>query len=303
MPRAHRYFLPNHVWHITHRCHKKEFLLKFARDRGNWIKWLFEARKRFGLEILNYVVTSNHIHLLVYGDEQRDVIPQSMQLVAGRTGQAYNTRKKRKGAFWEDRYHAAAVGTDSHLVRCLIYIDCNMVRAGVVDHPAQCAHGGYREILNPGRRYRIIARNRLGSLLGLKQNEDLSSTYAGWIKTALSERCSRQPCWSNSIAVGNHEFVGQLRERLTGRLAKRNIYKALPTEHSTINQTINQSKVPQKDATPLPGHDVQDLPRLTSSCMLKERHSSYSACLEGKMAVLSGENGLFWDLYINISNS
>lgn len=28
MPRANRCFLPNHVWHITHRCHKKEFLLK-----------------------------------------------------------------------------------------------------------------------------------------------------------------------------------------------------------------------------------------------------------------------------------
>jgi len=27
MPRANRYFLPDHVWHITHRCHKKEFLL------------------------------------------------------------------------------------------------------------------------------------------------------------------------------------------------------------------------------------------------------------------------------------
>jgi putative transposase len=32
MPRAHRYFLPNHVWHITHRCHQRDFLLKFARD-------------------------------------------------------------------------------------------------------------------------------------------------------------------------------------------------------------------------------------------------------------------------------
>jgi hypothetical protein len=52
MPRANRYFLPQHVWHITHRCHKKEFLLKFAMDRESWIKWLFEARKRFGLEIL-----------------------------------------------------------------------------------------------------------------------------------------------------------------------------------------------------------------------------------------------------------
>ena len=33
MSRANRYFLRDHVWHITHRCHKKEFLLKFAKDR------------------------------------------------------------------------------------------------------------------------------------------------------------------------------------------------------------------------------------------------------------------------------
>lgn len=33
MPKANRFFVPEHVWHITHRCHKKEFLLKFARDR------------------------------------------------------------------------------------------------------------------------------------------------------------------------------------------------------------------------------------------------------------------------------
>mgnify|MGYP000650440837 CR=1 FL=1 len=36
MSRANRYFLRDHVWHITHRCHKKEFLLKFAKDRGFW---------------------------------------------------------------------------------------------------------------------------------------------------------------------------------------------------------------------------------------------------------------------------
>ena len=33
MPRANRHYIPGYVWHITHRCHKKEFLLKFARDR------------------------------------------------------------------------------------------------------------------------------------------------------------------------------------------------------------------------------------------------------------------------------
>ncbi len=55
MARAKRHFLPGYAWHITHRCHKKEFLLKFARDRRSWMGWLFEAKKRYGLRILNYV--------------------------------------------------------------------------------------------------------------------------------------------------------------------------------------------------------------------------------------------------------
>jgi len=143
MPRANRHYIPGVVWHITHRCHKKEFLLKFARDRRRWLRWLFEARKRFGLSILNYMVTSNHIHLLVRDNGKRDVIPKSIQLIAGRTGQEYNQRKKRKGAFWEDRYHATAVETDDHLIQCLVYMDMNMVRAGVVNHPSEWAFSGY----------------------------------------------------------------------------------------------------------------------------------------------------------------
>jgi putative transposase len=105
MPRAHRYYLPGQVWHITHRCHKKEFLLKFEHDRRRWRYWLYEAKKRYGLCVLNYIVTSNHIHLLVR-DRGKGEIIDSLQLVAGRTAQEYNRRKGRKGAFWDDRYHA-----------------------------------------------------------------------------------------------------------------------------------------------------------------------------------------------------
>ncbi len=65
MPRAKRFYIPGCVWHITHRCHKKEFLLKFARDRNCWLDLLFRAKQKYGLEVLNYIVTSNHIHLLV----------------------------------------------------------------------------------------------------------------------------------------------------------------------------------------------------------------------------------------------
>jgi len=89
MPRANRYFVPGHIWHITHRCQQKQFLLKFARARRRYLYWVFEAKKRFGLCVLDYIVTSNHIHLLVKDTE--DVIAQSMQLIAGRSARSGKT--------------------------------------------------------------------------------------------------------------------------------------------------------------------------------------------------------------------
>ena len=82
-------------------------------------------------------------------------------MIAGRTGQEYNRRKGRKGAFWEDRYHATAVERGDYLVRCLVYIDLNMVRAGVVQHPSEWDCCGYAEIQEPPLRYAIIDRERL----------------------------------------------------------------------------------------------------------------------------------------------
>ena len=109
MARAKRHYMPGQIWHLTHRCHKREFLLKLVKDRRRWVQWLYQAKKRYGLIILNYTVTSNHIHLLVLNGKDRDVIPRSIKLIAGRTAKEYNMGKKLKGAFWEDRYHATAV--------------------------------------------------------------------------------------------------------------------------------------------------------------------------------------------------
>jgi len=113
------------------------------------------------------MVTSNHIHLLVIGDKDQMVIPKSIQLIAGRTGQEYNQRKGREGAFGEDRYHATAVDTGIHLIQCLVYIDLNMVRAGVVTHPREWPFSGYHEIQKPRMRYGLI------DLVEAKGREDL----------------------------------------------------------------------------------------------------------------------------------
>ena len=112
MARAHRHFVRGQIYHITHRCHKREFLLKYAKDRHRWLQWLFEAKKRYGLVILNYTVTSNHIHLLAYDSSEPDVIPRSIQLVS-RQGPGKSTISAKDGPRlwrgWEDRYHATII--------------------------------------------------------------------------------------------------------------------------------------------------------------------------------------------------
>ena len=217
MARANRHYIPHCVWHITHRCHKKEFLLKFARDKKRWLAWLSEAKKRFGLRILNYVVTSNHIHLLVF-DSGAHVIPNSLQLIAGRTAQEFNHRKKRQGAFWEDRYHATAIETDEHLVRCLVYMDLNMVRAGVVKHPADWPYGGYREIQHPPDRYAKIDVDALVQLCGVPNAGALRISHRQWVEEGLKTRSEkREACWTESVAVGKEQFLRNIQEQLGER--------------------------------------------------------------------------------------
>jgi len=223
MPRANRYFIPGHIWHITHRCHQKEFLLKFSKDRQRWRYWLFEARKRYGLCVLNYVVTSNHIHLLVH-DRGRGEIAQSMQLIAGRTAQEYNQRKGRKGAYWEDRYHATAVDTDEYLARCMVYIDLNMVRAGVVKHPDEWDTCGFREIQSPPARYAIIDQQVLIELLGVTEFSDVQKFIRSWVDEALmSNTLQRDDAWTQSIAIGSSDFVRGVKETLGVKALYRDI--------------------------------------------------------------------------------
>ncbi len=156
--------------------------MKFGRDRRRWMARLFEAKKRFGTSILNYALTSNHVHLILMDTTGEDVIPQTFQLVAGRTAQEYNQGKRRKGAFWEDRYHATAVEADNHLARCMVYVDMNMVRAGVVAHPSEWPFCGYDEIQEPRMRYSVIDYESLLELFDCTSMQEFKEIHRSWVE-------------------------------------------------------------------------------------------------------------------------
>ena len=158
-------------------------------------------------------------------DSDRNIIPQSIGLIAGRTGQEYNRRNRRKGAFWEDRYHSTAIETGEHLLRCMVYIDLNMVRAGVVSHPSQWPCGGYNEIQTPRRKNVIIAYDRLRQLAGFKDYESFSLAHHQWVDEMSGNNDSRRDGrWSESIAFGSIEFAESIKSDMGSMARGRTIW-------------------------------------------------------------------------------
>ena len=177
--------------------------------------------------MLNYMVTSNHVHLLAFDNGGRNVIPDSIKLTAGRTGQEYNNRKSRKGAFWEDRYHATAVEKNRYLRQCITYIDMNMVRAGVVEHPRQWEFCGYNEIQNPRKRKGIIDFDRLMGLLGFENYDDLKDAHYKWVESAIqTANFNKENMWTQSIAVGSKTFIEKIKGTLGYKAKGRKIIYA-----------------------------------------------------------------------------
>ena len=170
------------------------------------------------------MVTSNHIHLLIFDNGGRNVIPDSIKLIAGRTGQEYNIRKSRKGAFWEDRYHATAVESSRYLRQCISYIDMNMVRTGVVQHPSEWEICGYNEIQSPRKRKGIIDIDRLRDLLGFENYADLKEAHFKWVESKLQAGPGEtESKWTQSIAVGSKTFIEKIKDALGFRAKGRKI--------------------------------------------------------------------------------
>jgi len=147
-----------------------------------------------------------------------------MKLVAGRTGQEYNQRKNRKGAYWEDHYHATAVESGDHLARCMVYIDTNMVRAGVVSHPSMWSFCGHNEIQEPRRKNILIDYQRLQGLIGARSYDQLRNRHKGWIEEYLGNgKKNRQDEWTDSIAAGSKSFIEKVKGRLGLRAKGRDV--------------------------------------------------------------------------------
>ncbi len=98
----------------------------------------------------------------------------------------------------------------------MTYIDLNMVRARVVRHPCDWEVCGYNEVQNPWPRKRVIDFEALMRLLNVDSHQTLVDLQNRLLQNEISES-KRNPIWTQSVAVGDREYLEGIKRNLGSR--------------------------------------------------------------------------------------
>jgi putative transposase len=119
-----------------------------------------------------------------------------------------------------------------HLLNCLRYVDMNMVRAGVVEHPRDWRWCGYAELSGQRKRYRVINFRAFERAFGRNPGEPaFAPYYRDLIEDRLGgESLSREPMWTECLAVGGRGYVEAIMARISNRMRMELIYPTAESE-------------------------------------------------------------------------
>lgn len=217
MARLPRLTLPGCPHHVIQRGNNRQPIFASDQDRETLLALLAENAAKFKVAIHAYVLMDNHFHLLAT-PQTADGLSQMMQAVGRRYVRYFNDRQGRSGTLWEGRYKSTLIQTERYLLACMVYIDLNPVRAGLVDKARDYAWSSHAHYIGL-RTDRLITPHSLFWQLG---NTPFAreAAYAESVQAGLT--AEQQSALTRSVlsgwALGEAEFVADLQKRTARRL-------------------------------------------------------------------------------------
>jgi putative transposase len=218
MARLPRLTIPGYPHHVIQRGNNRQPIFATDEDYRELLALLEEHARAAGVAVHAYVLMSNHVHLLAT-PETADGIPQMMQAVGRRYVRFFNRRQARTGTLWEGRYRSTIIQAERYLLACMVYIDLNPVRAGMVDAPESypwSSHGHYVS----GRPDRLVTPHPIWWELGntpfareAAYRELVHAGLSGAQQQALTDSALRG--W----ALGDAAYVADLQRRTERRVS------------------------------------------------------------------------------------
>ncbi len=219
MARLPRLTVPGYPHHVIQRGNNRQAIFASAADYQMLLELLHDNARKFGVALHAYVLMTNHFHLLVT-PESPDSLPQMMQAVGRRYVRHFNDAQGRSGTLWEGRYRSTLIQTERYLLACMVYIDLNPVRAGLVaeakDYPWS-SHGHYVGL----RSDKLVTPHSLYWELG---NTPFARevTYAELVRAGVDAK--QQTALTESAlsgwALGEPDFMADLQTRTQRRVSK-----------------------------------------------------------------------------------
>lgn len=219
MARLARVSVPGYPYHVIQRGNNRQWIFASDADRVVMCDLLSENAIRFEVAIHAYVLMDNHFHLLLTPSTD-DGLPKMMQAVGRRYVRHFNDAHQRSGTLWEGRYKSALVQTERYLMACMVYLDLNPVRAGLVSRPQDypwSSNAHYAGV----RTDRLITPHALVWELG-NTPFDRESRYRELVQAGVTERqrAVLGQAVTNGWVVGDKDFVAQLQTHTVRRLTR-----------------------------------------------------------------------------------
>lgn len=126
--------MPGIPLHLIQRGNNRSACFYANEDYCRYLEHLQELSRKFDCATHAHVLMTNHVHLLVSG-QAHDIVALLMKHLGQRYVQ-YINRSKLSGTLWEGRYRSCLLQEEDYLLRCHRYVEMNLVRAGMVEHPA-----------------------------------------------------------------------------------------------------------------------------------------------------------------------
>ncbi len=180
---------------------------------------LEEHSREFGVALHAYVLMSNHFHLLVTPETERGV-PQMMQAVGRRYVRYFNQRQTRTGTLWEGRYKSNLIQTELYLLACMVYMDLNPVRAGLVLAPSDYPWSSHSHYIGQRSDMLVVPHPLYWDLGNTPFARD--AAYAELVQAGVSADGQRALTDSalRGWALGETDYVADLQRRTQRRVSK-----------------------------------------------------------------------------------
>ena len=190
-------------YHITSRTVLKSFLLGDV-EKDYFLKVLQKLSQVYFVRVATFTLMSNHFHLIIQmipSDEISDedlerrfelyynenVPPKRRRVYDGQEAEAfrkrfgdvscfvqdlkqrfsrwYNRLNNSHGHVWAERFKSVLLEGDRALLACMVYVELNSVRAGIVSRPEEYRFCGLSHFLTGGRAARWLDHTCLSSVL------------------------------------------------------------------------------------------------------------------------------------------